>query len=252
MKNKKMGRAVARGQINYIFDIMLKTLRCLFLAAIFVIPLSAQEGDGLPPLDTDDAAPAAFLTDTTEADSAADSLAYELIGLNEHIGVNGLSFSVSFVAQTYGRGTVTPSTRTFGAGVSGDILTGLSFIHLVPVLHYWGYGEKVSLGPVVRRAYRDASLSFNAVFMTPRFTARKLRLYGGGGPSIHITISSEYDEKDNAWSVPAFKNGLGGLVGLELPLNGMVSFLATGSYKQIYDWSELSRRIFVLSLGISI
>ncbi len=193
--------------------------------------------------------------DTNQTDTETgqtDVSQYDFLGLNEHIGPNGVSLFFSFVGQTYAKNTNLPNAHTFGAGLSGDILTGLSFIHLVPMLQYWSYSEKIAFGPFVSQTYRDASLSFNAVFMTQRFTKRKIRLYGGGGPSFHLSISSQYTETGLSETTPGFRTGIGALGGVELPLNGMVSFLITGIYKQTYDWNIPYRRFFMISFGFAV
>jgi hypothetical protein len=181
-----------------------------------------------------------------------DSTAYEFLDLNQHIGANGVSLFFMGVGQRYGVNTGLPKTHTFGAGLSGDVLTGVSFIHLVPILAYWSYSEKIHLGPFVRQAYRDASLSFNAVFMSPRLTSRKFRFYAGGGPSLHLTLFTHYDDLNYSETTPGFKNGLGALAGFELPLSGMVTFVVNTAYKQTYDWSTLYRRFFLFSIGFAV
>jgi len=188
---------------------------------------------------------------------SANSSKYELIGLNEHIGFNGLSLFFSFVKQIHAENTTKPKAHTFGAGISGDVLTGLSFIHLIPVFQYWQYSEKLDIvlisgDSIKRQTYRDISLSFNSVLFSPRFSNRKARLFLGGGPSLHLTILSQYNEYNNAITMPSFKNGIGIIGGLELPLSGIISFLLTGTYKQTYDWNNLYRKYFTISMGLAV
>ena len=209
--------------------------------------------------------------DSLEADSAdagLDSLSrtvgiYNLLGLNQHIGFNGFSFSFSFIRQAYGINTGNDNIHTFGAGISGDVLTGLRFIHLIPECRYWRFSENEIKGFLGKSTYQDISLTFNTVLISPRFTHRRVRVYAGVGPSLHFTIMSYYAwvydedvgdyERLKHWKTnPNFRNGLGIISGLELPLTGTISFIVTGHYKRTYEWDKLNRVYYAFSLGLAI
>lgn len=189
-------------------------------------------------------------TDTTRIN--ADSMTYEFLGLNEHIGPNGVALLFSFVNQVYAGNTSIQKARSFGTVLSGDILTGLSFIHLIPALHYWSYSENVTTGFLTKQTYRDAGLSMHAVFMSPRLTKRKFRFYGGGGPSFHLSMLTQSDDAGNSETTPGFKNGFSLLGGAEFPLNGVTTFITNVMYKQIYDWSTPYRNYFFFSVGFAV
>jgi hypothetical protein len=192
--------------------------------------------------------------DTLEinADSLASvRTAYDLTGLSQHIGANGLTIFGSFIKQFDGRNTTLPGVHSFGAGFSGDVLTGLSFIHLIPTFHYWSYSEEWYIGYQMGKTYRDVGMAFHTALITPRLTARKARLFLGAGPSMHLAIISQSYEGEQISSSPYFKNGFSLLTGLELPLTGTFSFIATAAYKQTYDWSRLDRQYLMISLGVA-
>jgi hypothetical protein len=139
-----------------------------------VMSLRAQIIDSsIVPEDTARAAVDSSKIPTAE-DSARvsrDSVAKAFIGLNEHIGPNAVAFFGSLIWQTYGVNTRLSQTYTFGAGLSGDVLTGLPFLHLVPQLQYWSYSENSIQGVFNRQTYRDVSLAFNAVIVSQRMTS---------------------------------------------------------------------------------
>ena len=237
-----------------------------FFLLVLVFSLSAQIIDSsVVPEDTMKA-----VVDTVKVPTAADSaraeaksVSYDFMGLNEHIGPNAVAFFGSMIAQTYGVNTTLPQTYTFGFGLSGDVLTGLPFVHLVPQLQYWSYSEKTGQEFFNRQTFRDLGLSFNALFMSRRMTKRNFRVFAGGGPSLHLSILSLYHDRlpmaadslpdDNyTRTTPSFKNGIGALAGAELPLNGMITFLVTVAYRQTYDWSTLYRRFFIFSVGLAV
>jgi hypothetical protein len=204
------------------------------------------------------------------ADNQSDSLSskvgvYNLLGLNQHIGFNGISFFLSFVKQSFAKDTRLPYVHTFGFGFSGDVLTGLSFIHLIPLFQYWSYSEISAGGIIAKQTYRDIGLAFNSVLISPRLTDRKARIFAGVGPSLHFTLNSYYvrdEEVDMApgeevplqhWkTIPDFKNGFGLIGGMELPLTGTISFLLIGTYKRTYRWDELNRIFYSISMGLAI
>lgn len=215
----------------------------LLLAALILsvpVDLRAQEG------------PLPEVPYSEEDTAAARVTADDFMRLNEHIGPNGMSLFLSFVGQTWSRSSALPGAHAIGGGLSGDILTGVAFLHLLPSFQYWSYTEDQAIGPVTHSTWRDAGLSFNAVFMTRRLTARRFRLFAGGGPSLHLTILSRYDDFDNVETIPDFKNGIGAIGGFELPLTPLFSFIATGTYKRCFEWDKLYRTFFSISAGLAI
>jgi hypothetical protein len=237
-----------------------------FFVTLLAISLSAQIIDStIVPEDTMQAVidSAKVPTAADSAKASADSVSYDFMGLNEHIGPNAVAFFGSLITQTYGVNTAQPHTYTFGFGLSGDILTGLPFVHLVPQLQYWSYSENSGQGFFNRQTFRDVGLAFNAAFVSHRMTKRNFRFFAGGGPSLHLSILSLYHDRlplgadslpdDNyTKTTPSFKNGIGAVGGIELPLNGMFTFLVTVGYRQTYDWSTLYRRFFIFSVGLAV
>jgi len=227
----------------------------LLLLLLLTVPIFAAEedGDNDKPEENDTEF---YATDTSsyydENDSAARIMTYQFIHMNEHIGTNGLTLSGLFIAQQYNRYQDDPKLHTFGFGISGDILTGLPFIHLMPVFQYWSFTDSKSFGLITHSVSRDAGLAFNAVFLTSRLTPRMFRLFAGGGPSLHLTLLSEYDATNQTKITPGFRNGFSLLGGIELPLSNLLSFVVTGTYKQTYDWDLLYRKFLVLSVGLAI
>lgn len=197
-------------------------------------------------------APVQEIPYSEEDTAAARAIADDFMRLNEHIGPNGLTIQISFIRQTWGRTEALSGIRALGGGLSGDILTGVPFLHLLPAFQYWSFTDDQSLGPITHSTWRDAGLSFNAVFITRRLSARRYRLFAGGGPSLHLTILSHYDDRDNVQTIPDFKNGIGALGGFELPLTPLVSFVATGTLKRSFEWDRLYRTFFSISAGLAI
>ena len=186
----------------------------------------------------------------------ADSLsalrtAYDLTGLSQHIGSNGLTLFFSFVKQFDGRNTTLPTVHSFGAGFSGDVLTGLSFVHLIPTFHYWSYSENVQTVFVEGQTYRDVAVAFHSVLVTPRLSARKARAFLGAGPSLHLMLITQDLGAGLTNTASNFNNGFSILAGAELPLTGAFSFVSTAVYKQTYDWSKLDRRYLMVSIGLA-
>jgi len=186
----------------------------------------------------------------------ADSLsalrtAYDLTGLSQHIGSNGLTLFFSFVKQFDGLNTTLPDVHSFGAGFSGDVLTGLSFVHLIPTFHYWSYSEQVQTGYVEGQTYRDVAVAFHSVLVTPRLSARKARAFLGAGPSLHLMLITQDLGAGLTNTASNFNNGFSILAGAELPLTGAFSFVSTAVYKQTYDWSKLDRRYLMVSIGLA-
>ncbi|OGJ90230.1 MAG: hypothetical protein A2487_15375 [Candidatus Raymondbacteria bacterium RifOxyC12_full_50_8] len=181
-----------------------------------------------------------------------DTVARELQMLNAHVGNYGVTGFLSFVKQQYGKDTQEPRAYTFGLGLSGDILTGLSFIHLIPLFQYWSYSEDPLRLFVDEQINRDVSISFMSALMTPRFSRRHVRVFCGLGPSLHLSIVSLYSEGRHMDSNIFFTSGIGGIAGVELPLTPEVSFIATAQYKRAYYWNTLQRVFFILSVGLAV
>jgi hypothetical protein len=221
------------GLSKFIIFYSMKNRLCLLFFALFLARVAA-------------------LTGTEPDTAAADKGGYNLIGLNEHFGFNGFSLFLSFVKQTYGKDTFQPNTHTFGLGVSGDVLTGVSFIHLIPYLQYFSYSESFTQGFIARQTTRDAGLAFTSVLVSPRLTYRKARAFFGGGPSLHLNLLSQFDEDNYSKTTPSFKNGIGLIAGGELPLTSNVSFMLLITYRHTYDWNVLYRRMFSVSAGLAI
>jgi len=240
----------------------------LFLGCAFCVPCFAVESDSdtlllpdsLKAVDEHDRVPEENEgeDEENEGEINEDSLkalatAYDLIGLNQHIGVNGISLFVAVVQQFQGRFTSEPKARSFGAGLTGDILTGLSFVHLVPMMTFWTYSEEFT--NLIEQRYSDASLGFNAVLLTPRMGSRRFRFFTGAGPSFHLSIILQRltDEGQNGktYTTSSFQNGVGFIGGFELPLTNTFTFTTFLLYRALYDWDVPYRRYLMLSTGIA-
>jgi hypothetical protein len=177
---------------------------------------------------------------------------------SERIGRNGFALHGLYINQAVSDGT-NDSRNTVGLGISGDVLTGVPYIHLMPIMKYWNYSSTKFLGDSARRTLfitdHEMSFHFNAAFITGRFTNEALRVFGGVGPSMHIDIQSVYEIVNTVKfgeTTPGVRNGLGAFAGIEWPFSVYATLLFTGSYVRTYDWNLLDKILFSLSIGLAI
>jgi hypothetical protein len=177
---------------------------------------------------------------------------------SERIGSNGFAVHALYVNQYVNDGK-RENVSTGGIALSGDILTGVPYIHLFPTMKYWKNSSTIVINDTTSRLLdinnHELSLHFNAAFITSRFTSESIRLFAGLGPSMHIDIQSVYETINTVKfgeTTSGVRNGLGVFAGFEWPFSVYSTLLITGSYVRTFDWDRLDRVILSFSIGLAI
>jgi len=176
----------------------------------------------------------------------------------ERIGQNGFALNIHYINQIANRG-IEDNRKTAGISISGDVLTGVPYIHLLPEVRYWSYSFKEKYVDDVERSVdfvnREACFQFNAAFLSGRVSRQMVRFFAGAGPSMHIHIQSVEESVGSVLygeTTSGVRSGIGLFAGAEWPILIYATLIFKGSYIQTYDWDKLDRKLLSFSLGAGI
>ncbi|MBL8024986.1 MAG: hypothetical protein JNL74_01170 [Fibrobacteres bacterium] len=176
----------------------------------------------------------------------------------ERVGRNGFAVNLHFVNQ-YVNGGKEDQRNTAGISLSGDVLTGVPYIHLFPEIKYWSYRFTEKYFDRFERSIefkdREISFQFNTAFVSGRLSSEMIRIFAGVGPSMHIEIQSVEEEVGSVLygeTTSGVRSGIGIFAGVEWPLSIYATLIFKGSYIQTYDWDKLDRKFMTFSIGAGI
>ncbi len=178
----------------------------------------------------------------------------------ERFGNNGFGISMLLVDRFLGNSS--NGSFAFGSAISGDILTGVPYIHITPRISYWNLVETLSFRDTTSSTERIVTVSdheigvnFHVSLVSDRFSKESVRLFTGMGPSMHIGVQNTREVINTipyGRTISGVKHGLGVMGGVEWPFSIFASLIMSLSYEWIYDWDRLDKKLLILSVGIAI